>query len=35
MQGEGWKWYEASGWEDRTLELFECAGAVTKALGGD
>ncbi len=32
MQGEGWKWFEASGWEDRTLELFSCAGEVTRAV---
>lgn len=33
IQGEGWKWFEASGWQDRTYELFECAADVVQALG--
>ena len=30
--GEGWKWFEGSGWEDRALDIFACAGEVTRAL---
>ena len=30
--GEGWKWYESSGWEDRAYDLFVCAGKVAKSL---
>ena len=30
--GEGWKWYESSGWENRAYDLFACAGEVAKAL---
>jgi hypothetical protein len=31
--GEGWRWFGASGWEQRTHDLFTCAGAVERALG--
>ena len=31
-QGEGWKWYESSGWETLTGDLFAVAGEVS---GGD
>lgn len=32
-EGEGWQWFASSGWEDRSLSLFNCAGEVSKALG--
>ena len=32
-QGEGWKWFETSGWEERTGRLFALAAEVNKALG--
>jgi hypothetical protein len=32
-QGEGWAWYESSGWNDLTGELFACASEVAEALG--
>ncbi len=31
-QGEGWKWYEASGWQERSEKLFSLAADVTEAL---
>ncbi|MCX7805286.1 MAG: DUF4091 domain-containing protein, partial [Planctomycetota bacterium] len=34
LEGEGWQWFSASGWEDRTLSLFACAGEVARALDG-
>ena len=34
LEGEGWQWFSASGWEERTLKLFACAGDVSRALGG-
>jgi hypothetical protein len=33
LEGEGWQWFSASGWEERTLRLFACAGEVTRTLG--
>jgi hypothetical protein len=33
-QGEGWKWFETSGWEELSGKLFDCADAVSKATGG-
>ncbi len=33
LEGEGWQWFSTSGWEDRTLKLFACAGEVAKVLG--
>ena len=32
FRAEGWKWFESSGWRDRSMELFACADAVQKAL---
>jgi len=32
-QGEGWAWFESSGWEDLSGELFLCAGEVGGAAG--
>jgi hypothetical protein len=29
---EGWVWFGSSGWEDRAVELFTCAGEVGRAL---
>jgi len=34
LEGEGWQWFSASGWEERTLKLLACAGEVSKILGG-
>jgi len=31
-QGEGWRWFEYSGWEERARILFECADKVNKCL---
>lgn len=31
-QGEGWKWYEASNWEDRLGTLFALAGEAAKVV---
>jgi len=33
-EGEGWRWFETSGWEERTGTLFAIAAEVAKALGG-
>jgi hypothetical protein len=33
LEGEGWQWFSASGWEERTLKLFACAGEVAKVAG--
>jgi hypothetical protein len=33
-QGEGWKWFETSGWEELAGRLFDCAEQVARAAGG-
>lgn len=32
LEGEGWQWFSASNWEERSLKLYECAGEVTRAV---
>ncbi len=31
-QGEGWRWFTGSGWEDSSFALYSCAGDVANAL---